>query len=204
MLETNANIILAAGTQTRWTHEPIEGLPKIKQLVEVEGEILIERIQRQFPGSIVITRNHAISLHCKMVFNPQQNEVTVATLHSTYSLWKDWTTILLGDVNYGENTIEKLETQKEPLMFYGDKGEIYAVKWHKSKSHVILTAINQLINKIGWEQRFGKLWNMYRTINKEDFRIPIIKDFFTFVSDCEDFDNQQQYVKYAKKQGIRK
>ena len=200
----NVNIILAAGQQTRWNNNPVKGLPAIKQLVEVKGEILIERIQRQFENSIVVTKTKAISNHSKMVYNPQHNDVTVITLISTYDLWKEWTTILLGDVDYGDNTIELIEDQTEPLMFYGNQKEIFAVKWHETKSYFLTLTINRLVNDMRWLPKFGKLWNLYRMLIGVDFRTEKIDKYFTFVSDCRDFDTQKGYQKYAQKQRIHK
>ena len=200
----NVNIILAAGQQTRWTHDPVKGLPDIKQLIKVKGEILIERIQRQFEDSIVVTKTKAISNHSKMVYNPKLNNVTVITLISTYDLWKEWTTILLGDVDYGESTIELIEDQIEPLMFYGNEKEIFAIKWHETKSMALLMTINRLVNDIRWTPKYGKLWNLYRMLIGVDFRTEKIDKYFTFVSDCRDFDTQRYYKNYAKKQRIHK
>ena len=199
-----SSIILAAGTQNRWTAQEVENIPKIKQLIEIEGEILIERIQRQFPGSIVVTRDEEIKAHSEKIFVPEHYNVTVATLFSTHSLWSDWTTILLGDVNYGEKTIELIQHQEKQLMFYGDKGEIYAFKWYKEINPLIHWAINTLINRPEWNEMFGKLWNLYRVINGNDYRVQKIDKYFTFVNDCRDFDTQRQYVKYAQSQNIRK
>lgn len=209
IIAENANIILAAGTQTRWNRELIDGVPTIKQLVQVKGEILIERIQRQFPNSTVVTRDISIQLHSKKTFDPQFSETTIETLFSTNDLWRDWTTILLGDVDYGEHTVLKIQKQKEPIMFYGGERdidgiakEIFAVKWHRSNSTAVLMGINRLANNKEWTRRYGKLWNLYRQLNKIDFRVHEIKDFFTFVNDSRDFDTQKSYQRYATKQKI--
>jgi len=202
-MEININIILAAGTQSRWTNIEVPGLPKIKQLVNVKGEILIERIQRQFPGTVV-TKDPTIALHCKDVFDPEFNETTIETLFSTHTMWQDWTTILLGDVDYGDHTVLKIQKQKEAIMFYGAEQEIFAVKWHKSNYTAVLMGINRLANHSQWTRKYGKLWNLYRQLNGLDFRVHEIKDFFTFVNDSRDFDTQLSYQKYAAKQKIRK
>jgi hypothetical protein len=208
MIKKTASLILAAGNQERWNAEPIipkpTGIHDIKQLVVVKGEVLIERIQRQFPGSVVITNNKAISIHSKMVFKPETPTPAIGAVFSTHSLWKEWTTILLGDVDYGEDTIELINNQEAKLMFYGDKSEIYAIKWHESRAVKIHAGINQLINTPGWTPKFGKLWNLYRVINNIHFGVHLIRDKFTHVSDCRDFDVQHDYERYAKKQKIRK
>ena len=112
---TDKRLILCAGSQSRWNHELHKGIPEVKQLVKVEKEILIERIQRQFPGSIVITHLDAIKQYSKMVFKVEQGICTLNTLFSTYLLWSEWTTILLGDVDYGKDTILKIKTQEQKI-----------------------------------------------------------------------------------------
>lgn len=198
-------LILAAGNQTRWNYKEYPGLPKIKQLVEVEGQILIERIQEQFPDSIVVTHDKEISKHSKMVFKPAKHGCTIETLFNTHTLWKGWVTILLGDVDYGQRTINLLEDQKEMLRFYGDRGEIYAVKWHEDVTPLIHYDINRLISHEDWVPKFGKLWNLYRVMCGFDYRKEHkMKKYFTFVNDCMDFDTQEQYLKYAKNKRVRK
>ena len=89
-------------------------------------------------------------------------------------------------------------------MFYGDKGEIYAFKFHKDVIPLIHFAINRLVNSEGWTPKYGKLWNLYRVICGKDYKKEYIGKYFTFVKDSKDFDNQEQYIKYAKNQRIRK
>ena len=199
-----SNIILAAGTQTRWNAQKYKGIPVIKQLIEIEGEVLIERIQRQFPGAIVVTKTNDIKKHSHKWFDPAENIVTLATLFSTRDLWEDWTTVLLGDVNYGDHTIGLIENQTDEMMFYGDKGEIYAIKFSLKSSINVIGCINNIVSAPMFERKYGKLWNLYRMLNATDFRTHIIKDYFTRVSDCKDFDTQKQYIRYAKNQRVRK
>lgn len=200
-----SNIILAAGTQDRWLSQQYPEIPKVKQLIKIDGEILIKKIQEQFPDSIVITRNGEISKHSQMVLHPANCGCTIETLFSTHGLWQTWTTVLLGDVLYGENTVHKMGVQKEQLMFYGDKGEIYAFKFHWDIIPMIHYAINALFNHKEWTPKFGKLWNLYRVLSGTDYRLHAKPGkYFTFVSDCKDFDNQEQYLKYAKNKKVRK
>ena len=193
-----SSLILAAGNQTRWNLGNYPGLPDIKQLLVIDGEVLIRKIQRQFPGSIVVTKNQAIKKHSLKWFEPENNEVTIATLFSTRDLWEDWTTVLLGDVLYGQDTIEKINSQKEGLMFYGDKEEIYGFKFNLAMSPGILLAINRIVISPHFEHKFGKLWNLIRTLNGSDFRIDKVTRYFTTVSDCADFDTKKGFTKYAK------
>lgn len=200
----NASLILAAGTQERWNHGNILGLPSIKQLVRVGDEVLIEKIQRQFPDSVVVTKSEEIRQHSLRWFSPEHNDVTLATLFSTRDMWKGWTTILLGDVLYGRNTVKLLKRQKEQIMFYGDKGEIYALKFHFSSSLRMVMTINRIVTSPLFKPKFGKLWNLYRSLNGFDFREQKMGGAFTRVSDCMDFDNKEQYLKYAKSKEVRR
>ena len=192
------SLILAAGTQERWNATSYKGIPVIKQLIEIKGEILIERIQRQFPESIVVTRTNDIKKHSAKWFDPELNEVTIATLFSTRDLWDDWTTILLGDVDYGDDTIEQINNQEEDLMFYGGRGEIYCMKFNLRVSLQIITAINKIIESPHFKMKYGKLWNLYRELNGIDFRKYEIKDYFIRCPDCRDYDTQKGYIKHGR------
>ncbi len=98
---TDKRLILCAGSQTRWNKELHPGIPEIKQLIEIGGEILIERIQRQFPGSIVITHLDAIKQHSKMLFNVEQGICTLNTLLDTHPLWAEWRKNMIGAKSAG-------------------------------------------------------------------------------------------------------
>lgn len=198
------NLILASGTQTRWNAGDIIGLPKTKQLVDIDGIPLIVKIQHEFTNSIVVTKDSDIKKQSVHWFEPEQCEITLATLFSTRNLWEEWTTILLGDTLYGRNTRKLIHRQESPLMFYGDKGEIYAFKFHISISYLIILAINRIVSSPNFHRRYGKLWNLYRQLNGFDFREHLIGDYFTSVSDCQDFDNKEQYLRYAKSKKIRR
>ena len=202
-MKKKVNIIFAGGNQQRWNKSMIEGSPPIKQLVELpNGDILIDRTQAQFHNSIVVTNNKAIELHAKTVRHdpdvPHCTCIAEALFH-TRTLWVDWTTILLGDVVYGEETVKKIKHQDERIMFYGDKGEIYAIKFRKDMINVILLAIHNLIQNEGWTSKFGKLWNLYRLITGVDYRNHEITTLFNYVADCTDFDNIKQYTEYMDK-----
>jgi len=107
-------------------------------------------------------------------------------------------------VKYGKQTIRLIDTQKDNLMFYGDRGEIYAIKWSPDVTPLIHWAIHALINRPDWIPKYGKLWNLYRIINNLPYKEHKIDKYFTFVSDCKDFDTQKQYKRYAENQKVRK
>jgi len=199
-MKEKVNIIFAGGNQQRWDASVTGDLPAVKQLVELpDGKILIDKIQEEFHNSIVVTSNKAIELHAKRVrHDPPDCDCLVEALFHTRKLWADWTTILLGDVTYGAETVTKIKHQHNPIMFYGDQGEIYAIKFRKDMINMILLAIYNLIHKQDWTSKFGKLWNLYRMLTGVDYRIHEITALFCYVADCTDFDNVQQYLEYMK------
>ena len=70
-------------------------------------------------------------------------------------------------------------------------------------SMAIVTAINQIIKSDKFEMKYGKLWNLYRMLIGVDFRHHEVGPMFTKVFDSQDFDNKEQYLKYAKNKRIR-
>ena len=114
-MKEKVNIIFAGGNQQRWNAsiENINDAPSIKQLVELpDGRILIDKTQEEFPNSVVVTNNKAIELHTKRVrHDPPDCNCLLEALFHTRQLWADWTTILLGDVVYGAETITKIKQQ---------------------------------------------------------------------------------------------
>jgi len=201
-MKEKINIIFAGGNQQRWNAsiENIKGAPPIKQLVMLpDGKILIDKTQGEFHNSVVVTNNKATELHAKRVrHDPPDCSCLMEALFHTRQLWTGWTTILLGDVVYGADTVTKIKQQPNPIMFYGDKGEIYAIKFREDMINMILTSIYKLIHKEDWTSKLGKLWNFYRIITGTDYRRHEITTLFNYVADCTDFDNVQQYIKYMK------
>jgi len=193
---TNSHIVLAAGKQDRW--KPDENVPKVKQLCVIHNETLIDRIARQFPDPIVFTRHPEIQEHFLRCYEPEDNRVTISTLFSTRAHWREWTIILLGDVAYGRKTVKKIKAQSDTLMFYGDDAEIYAIKFHRSMREYVAHCIQNLVCHPSWEDRYGKLWNLYRFMNGINFTEHVIGPRFTKVYDCRDFDTKEEYLKYIK------
>ena len=193
----NSILILAAGKQERWN--PGTVLPKAKQLLKVGGETLLERMARQFHDPIVFTNHPDIQEHFVRCYEPRDSLTTVSTLHSTKAHWREWTTILLGDVMYSRQQVKRLARQKEKVMFYGDEAEIYCLKFHEDVRKVMAKAIRDLTNHVQWEEKYGKLWNLYRILIGVDYRDHYIGSNFTWVGDCRDFDTREEYLNYVNR-----
>ncbi len=194
---SNSYLILAAGNQTRWKIGT--GIPKVKQLIEINGEILIKQIERKFPDAVTYTKTREIKDIVEVWYEPDDNLTTISTMFSTRAHWREWTIILLGDVLYGRKTVKRIKNQAETLMFYGDDEEIYAIKFHRSQRDNVALSIMNLIKHPKWETKYGKLWNLYRFMNGINFREHLIGMRFTHVFDCRDFDTKEEYLNYLNK-----
>ena len=184
------NIILASGTQERWNKNN-NSKHKIKQLLPVKGEILIERIQRQFE-STVITHNEKIIRHSGDVFKPEKYSVTIETLLSTSEVWQYQTIILLGDVFYSDSCVEIIKEFKGEIMFFGTKDEIFAISFNNHNR------VKNCLNAVLKRNRFdGRLWQLYRIYHGYNRAVHTIEDNFTFIEDeTQDFDYIEEYNKF--------
>jgi len=177
---------MAAGSQTRWNY--YKNTPyKIKQLIKVKGEVLIERLQRQFPGAVVITTNPDIRKHSQQAITPEHHETLINTILSTHKLWGERNTIILGDVLFmNDEIVNKIKNCQDDIMFFGNIDEIFAVVFtDNDKMHKHLQQVGK-----------GKLWNLYRSLT--GLSEHKITSFFTFTHDARDFDCVLQYLKYLK------
>lgn len=192
-------IILASGMNIRWNHESVrQRLPDIKQLIKVNGEVLISRIQRQFPDSIVVSCHAAIrALSEQYFFSPLCNAI-VETLYDTRELWKDRTVVLLGDVFYTYEAVNLISEAPEGVHFFGNKQEIFAMVFTDRKK--VLEGIEKL-NVC--EKRYRKLWHLYRILHSIPLKDQVIGNDFTYINDrTTDFDTKKQYLKWHRKRTV--
>jgi hypothetical protein len=195
----NPVLVLAAGDQTRWNAQKIDGVPEIKQLCTINGETLIERIERQFNSPIVFTNNETLKEHCNRPYPVEDNLTTISTLFSTRAHWRDSATILLGDVMYSRAMVRRLWRQTDDIMFYGNNAEIFALKFKRSVRERLAKTIQDLVSHPNWTPQYGKLWNLYRAIIGVPFDRHYIGKAFTYVSDCRDFDTKDEYIHFIRK-----
>ena len=193
-----STLILAAGTQSRWNHNLPADCEKIKQLVKVSGEPLIVRTQKQFKDTVVITNYDDISLHSTIAYRPENHRYLLETLHNTRDLWNGKMTILLGDVFYRDKCVQMIKKCKE-LMFFGNNIEIFALVFPVEDYALVKLAISNLVIQSIQGKIRCKLWHLYRQVNKIHLDQHRIEGMFTKVMDgTQDFDNWDQYAKYAK------
>ena len=192
--------ILAAGDQTRWMHYSLNFPYKIKQLVPIHGIPLIHRTIGQVKGKkgfpYVVTNESKIAdfINCSVI-NPAERLSIVQTLISTNQLWEGKTIILLGDVYYTADAINKIYACEDDYMFFGNKEEIFAIVINDpeefSKAFIGLADIET--NKM-------KLWHLYRFMHNIPLSKHDITEAFTYIRDrTTDFDCVLQYEKWRKK-----
>ncbi len=112
-------LILAAGEQTRWGDN---GRPK--QLVDIGGEPLLVRLVRQCRERghepVVVTHDDRLKLS-QRTFAPAARRWVVETLLFTRELWEPRTVVLLGDVVFTEEAIDKVLACRSPMQVFGRK-----------------------------------------------------------------------------------
>lgn len=103
-------LIFAAGSGKRWPSETP------KQLVEVEGEIVIDRTIRQLKergvDCWVVTRDPRLERPGTKAFTPTLCRWLVETILATKEIWRDDMILLLGDVWFSDRCINKMVEAK--------------------------------------------------------------------------------------------
>jgi len=159
---TTTAIILAAGEQKRWANTV-----GYKQLLAVGGEPVIYRTERLCLQELgiepwVAVRNDTMEPFGLMrYFYPYQFRWICETLINTSEVWSDTTVILLGDVYYTEQFFFRVIHDNKNVWF-GDGGEIYALKFGKLIAGLIKNSLFESIENAKHGGK-GKLWQAYRS-----------------------------------------
>lgn len=126
---------LCAGKQVRFTKVYFPPKPTIV----IGDEMLIGRVTRQlkergYPLSVVARDVYLLGLSEKFgfkYFTPTARRWTIESFLSTREEWKGRTTILLGDVFYTEETLDRIIDSQAPIAFFGDAQEVYAITFDR-------------------------------------------------------------------------
>jgi len=191
-------LILAAGEQVRWKMtEP----PYHKQLLDVGGETIIERIWRQCRarGTEPAVITHKPELFAQILYKkPERRRWTVETLLSTYDLWQERVIVLLGDVVYSRAVMDRIfAPHQEPLKVYGNQYEIYAASFNEPYNKIVNTLEDAIVHaESGIARGGGKLRKFYQaycglnmTGNERENKVLNWVDDYT-----QDVDNSGEYV----------
>jgi len=193
-------IILCAGEGTRWGNHM--DLPK--QLIAINGESLLHRMIRLFGSHgyhdvSIVSNDERMNLPECGFFRPPQCRWIAETFLSTRPLWADKTIVLLGDVFFTENAVEKIASFKEGVHVYGRPGrslytgccygEIFAVVFDQSQRDNVIKHAEIACQDAQTGGR-GKLWNFYRSLagfplNKEIVEKNIFQKIHDFTDDID-------------------
>jgi hypothetical protein len=119
-------LILAAGEQKRWARHD-----QLKQLLQAGPETIIDRIVRQVKDRgyqpIIVTHKDELMRDGAVSVIPNPRRWKVESLLSISEFWgKDITLVLLGDVIYQAQVINRIFENSDKTMFFGNYAEIYA------------------------------------------------------------------------------
>ena len=196
----NVALILAAGEHRRWKGSTP------KQLVDI-GEIpLIVRTIRQVQALdvpvVVVTHQPEITRTVNgvggaTVYVPAARRFTVETLLHTKALWATQTIILLGDVLYSAESLEKLTEAPERLTVIKNSTDLLALTWTRAQNPLVELALTRAIQASEKGLTGGRLFGflgIYRAENPT--KIVHLADPL-----LRDFDHLQDYEMFLKVYG---
>ena len=200
-------IILCAGEQTRWGDN---GNPK--QLVDVGGEPLLARIVRQVRRAghepVIVTHDERLTLSDR-TYAPDKRRWTVETLLSTRFLWDDRTVVLLGDVIYTRDALDKILASRELFQVFGRKElryrlvgryyEIFALSFDQSQADRVEDTLRRAVylkedGQISWG-KLRVLYEMWCGLPLGQFAHEDIV-FYPIEDQTEDIDAPEDYEQF--------
>jgi len=163
---TPSIFIMCAGLATRFN-----GI--CKQLLPLnDDQTILDRILEQTSEykPFVVTHNQDI---LDLVYTrgittilPASYETLCNSILSTQHRWTDRVIILLGDVVYSNRVMQDILTETDPLMFFGDEYEMYALTFSTESRPEIISALTE-----GATHPFGKLRYAYRSFANTSWKI---------------------------------
>lgn len=189
-------LILCAGNQRRFR----ANYPK--QLALFHNQPLLHRtitqcnLKQTVP--YIITHNQQIIKftddYLAYVFRPYNDFTVCDTLLNTQTLWQARTIVLLGDVYYTADTIDKIWKCNQELCVYSNSTEIFAVSFiphQKIVYHLSIAAVTD----------YPKLWAFYRLYcgfshHSDQFDTYGIMNMIN--DETGDVDTVEQYEHYKK------
>ena len=208
-------IIAAAGQGKRWNN--YRNVPK--HLVNIEGEILLNRIVRQFSkytnDIIVIGRDDRYLIDGSTLEYPIDGEwYDFGKIYSSNHLWSENRTIIVfGDVYFTDDAVLKIVNDNNDYRFFMRTGpskvtrknhkEIFAVAFNANMNNKIKTSIEALITRKttggagAWQLylymhgKTGYAWNMKMLLSSGGY---------TEINDwTDDFDTPQDINNWEKR-----
>lgn len=208
-------IIAAAGQGERWYN--YRNVPK--HLINIEGEILLNRIVRQFKNYtndiIVIGKDDRYLVDGSILENPIDGEwYDFGKIYSSNHLWSDTRTIIVfGDVYFTDDAVSKIVNDDNEYRFFMRTGpskitlkkhkEIFALAFNSTMNNRIRTSIETLIAKkaIGG----AGAWQLYlymhgQTSYTRNMKKLLSSGGYTEINDwTDDFDTPQDIQRWEKR-----
>jgi len=194
--DTLKYIIMCAGKGERWNN--YLGVPK--QLIEINGESLLERTTRLLKengiNDYVITNNDDSFNDYGKVIKQSYNDCEVDRFEETGDKEICY---LYGDVYYTDEAMKTIvNTNTDGILFFGSEMEIFAIKiknkelFFKHKNKVKDLYLKKEIDRcIGWE--------VYKSLNDIPLDGYAIKDIFYLINDkTDDIDYPEDYERFIK------
>lgn len=126
--------IMASGEQSRWEKSYAA---QFKQLLPVEGETIIERIQRQVMDrsykSTVMAHERAILKdvrHYVCTVPESKRRWLCEAVKTLADMWRGQVIILLGDVVYSKAIMDSIFNYEGQVRFWGNLYEIFAMSFN--------------------------------------------------------------------------
>lgn len=211
-------LILAAGEGERWSN--FEGVPK--HLVDVEGEILLERTCKQFlkyTNDVTVVgpnddryRIDGTTLYVPPINKPRWGEM--GKFRSSHELWSPARTVLAyGDVYYTDEAIETIMTDTHEWKFFLRKGpssvtgceyrEIFAFAFNGSQHQRIRDKIAKLIQNKSNNLAGG--WALFSELVFDTHNYLYDNPFYREIDDwTEDFDYTKDLLIWRKNRAEEK
>ena len=151
-------IILAAGDAVRFG-----GIRK--QLLPIGATSILKRMVDQAKHNcccptVVAADDEIISAalsYGAQAYLPVNKNATCDTLLSSWELWSDRVVVLLGDVVYSNDTINKIFSYDGQFSAFGDTWELFALSFTRPSFSGVCASLNKA--KV---YKFGKLRYMYK------------------------------------------
>ena len=186
---------MADGKGTRWNNH--NGIPK--HLIEIDGEILIERTVRLLnkydkDAKVIITsHDKRYEFDGATRYEPQNNNLEIDRF--TEELIENDTCFLYGDTYYTESSlVEILETETDDIAFFGNSKSIVAVKIKDAdlfEKHV------KNVKKLFLEGKIEKCvgWQVYQSVTGQDFSKKAVlgEKFILLDSQTTDINTPEEY-----------
>jgi len=174
-----------------------------RNIVDIMDEPLVVRTQRQardrggYP--IVITDYDKVRELSKCCIYIEKSPLWLTTVLASKPLWKDRIIILLGDVVYSKETMDRIFAFEGDIGVFANSSEVFAIIFNKGNERVE-HAFEEL-KKIGREKRdHAGPWNFYRAICGYDLikhKVDAKDYIFQSVLDwTTDMDYKREYDKF--------